>query len=79
MEGTILDKTGSVSFRIRLSDGHIWKRHIDHIRIRYPEDSIAPNVPEALVGPEQFSGSVKERLQILKLAKDSPHLRWYLQ
>ena len=55
MEGTILDKTGPVSFRIRLSDGRIWKRHIDHVRIRYPEDSIAPNVPEALVGLEQFS------------------------
>ena len=36
MEGTILDKTGPVSFRIRLSDGCIWKRHIDHVRIRYP-------------------------------------------
>ena len=55
MEGTILDKTGPVSFRIRLSDGRIWKPHIDHVRIRYLEDSIAPNVPEALVGPEQFS------------------------
>ena len=55
MEGTILDKTGPVSFRIRLSDGRIWKRHIDHVRIRYPEDSIAPNVLEVLVGPEQFS------------------------
>ena len=55
MEGTILDKTGPVSFRIWLSDGRIWKRHIDHVRIRYPEDSIAPNVPEALAGPEQFN------------------------
>ena len=54
MEGTTLDKTGPVSFRIRLSDGRTWKPHIDHVRIRYPEDSIAPNVPEALVGPEQL-------------------------
>ena len=37
MEGTILDKTGPVSFRVRLLDGRIWKRHIDHVRIRYPE------------------------------------------
>ena len=55
MEENILDKTGSVSFRIRLSNGRIWKRNIDHVRTRYPEDSIAPNVPEELVGPEQFS------------------------
>ena len=26
-----------------------------------------------------LNSSVQERLQILKLAKDSPHLRWYLQ
>ena len=32
-----------------------WRKcHIDHVRIRYPEDSIAPNMPEALVGPEQL-------------------------
>ena len=54
MEGTILDKTGPVSFRVRLLDGRIWKRHIDHVRIRYPEDVIDPNMPEALVGPEQL-------------------------
>ena len=30
------------------------QRHIDHVRIRYPEDLIAPNMPEALVGPEQL-------------------------
>ena len=76
MEENILDKTGSVSFRIRLSNGRIWKRNIDHVRTRYPEDSIAPNVPEELVGPEQFSA---RETAILKLAKDSPHLRWYLQ
>ena len=46
-EGTILDKTGPVSFRVRLLDGRIWKRHIDHVRIRYPEDVIDPNMPEA--------------------------------
>ena len=54
MEGTILDKTGLVSFQVCLSNGRIWKHHIDHVRIRYPEDLIAPNMPEALVGPEQL-------------------------
>ena len=53
-ELAILDKSGPVSFRIWLSDGRIWKHHIDHVRIRYPEDLIAPSVPEALVGPEQL-------------------------
>ena len=36
-----------------LLDRRIWKGHIDHVRIRYPEDLIDHNMPEALVGPEQ--------------------------
>ena len=60
MEGTILDKTGPVSFRVHLLDGRIWKCHIDHVRIRYSEDSIAPSMPEALVGPEQLMARVNQ-------------------
>ena len=52
LEGTILDQTGPVSFRIQLSDGRVRKRHIDHVRIRYPEDTVTPNLPEVLEGPE---------------------------
>ena len=52
--GTILAKTGPVSFRVCLLDERIWKCHIDHVRIRYLEDLIYPNMPEAFVGPEQL-------------------------
>ena len=38
-----------------LLDGRIWKCHIDHVRIRYPEDVVDPNMPEALFGPEQLT------------------------
>ena len=46
-----MDRTGPVSFKVRLSDGRIRKRHIDHLRIRYPEDSANSSLPEVLEGP----------------------------
>ena len=56
MEGTILDKTGPVSFQVRLLMD-------DHVRIRYPEDVIDPSMPEALVGPEQLVARDNEARQ----------------
>lgn len=46
LEGKILDQTGPVSFHVRLSDGRIRKRHVDHLRIRYPEDDPTQNPSE---------------------------------
>ena len=51
LEGIILDRTGPVSFKVRLSDGHIQKRHIDLLRIRYLEGSANSSLPEVLEGP----------------------------
>jgi len=50
LEGTILDRTGPVSFKVRLSDGCIRKRHLDHLRIHYLEDSVNSSLPEVLEG-----------------------------
>ncbi len=51
IEATILDQTGPVSFRVRLSDGRVRKRHVDHLRIRYPEESSVPVESETWQGP----------------------------
>ena len=51
LEGIILGRTGPVSFTVRLSDGRIRKRYIDHLRIRYPEDLANSSLPEVLKGP----------------------------
>ena len=34
LSGTILSKTGPVSYLVQLSDGGIFRRHVDHIRLR---------------------------------------------
>ena len=52
MEVTILDKTGPVLFRVRLLDGRIWKRHIDHVRIR-PRGLNCPQHARGIGWPEQ--------------------------
>lgn len=46
-----MDRTGPVFW---LSDGHIRKRHIDHLRFRYPEDLGNSSLPEVLEGPVQL-------------------------
>ncbi len=51
LEGTILDQTGPISFRVLLGDGRVWKRHVDHMRIRYPQDSPTPSLSEEFDGP----------------------------
>ena len=50
LEGTILDQIGPVSFQVQLTDGRTRKRHVDHMRIRYPEE-ILPSEPIVVEGP----------------------------
>ena len=35
---TVVKQTGPVSYKVKLSDGRIQRRHIDHLRVRYNED-----------------------------------------
>ena len=32
IQGTIIERTGPVSYLVQVSDAQIWKRHIDHLR-----------------------------------------------
>ena len=43
MSGTVVEKTGPVSAKVRLSTGEIMRRHQDHIRIRTDQD-LTPQV-----------------------------------
>ena len=40
--GTVVEKTGPVSARVKLSNGEIIRRHQDHIRIRTDQDITPP-------------------------------------
>ena len=39
MRGVCDEKLGPVSFAVRLEDGHVWKRHIDHLLRRPPSEA----------------------------------------
>ena len=43
---------GPVSFTVKLTDGRVWRRHIDHIRLLIPEESggDAGTMPPLLTG-----------------------------
>ena len=55
LEGTILNQIGPVPFQVRLADGHICKRHVDHVRFRYPEKNAMPSEPIMVEGPSVSS------------------------
>ena len=42
MPGVLQRQLGSVSFMVGLVDGRLWKRHIDHLRLRRPDEDSIP-------------------------------------
>ena len=44
--GVIVERTGPVSFRIRLDDGRVVRRHVDHVRRRRVSEREEMSVPE---------------------------------
>ena len=54
LHGVIVEQTGPVSFRIRLEDGRVVRRHIDRVRSRRvnDEEEEESSVPEKTLSPE---------------------------
>ena len=50
-----MDQIGPVSFQVRLADGRICKRHVDQVRIQYPEENVMPSEPMVVEGPSVSS------------------------
>ena len=44
--GVIVEQTGPVSFRVRLDDGRVVRRHVDHVRSRRVSEREEMSVPE---------------------------------
>jgi len=40
LPGIIEKQTGPVSHLVKLNDGHTWRRHVDHIRIRTVKETL---------------------------------------
>lgn len=55
--GTVEEKTGPVSYTVRLEDGRLWRRHVDHIRTRFPVEPSVPRVVQQRV-VEDMAGAV---------------------
>ena len=34
------EQLGPLTFRVRLEDGRLWKRHVDHIRVNIPTEPV---------------------------------------
>ena len=43
---TVETKTGPVSYRLKTLDGQVIRRHVDHVRKRYSDDSENPQMNE---------------------------------
>ena len=55
--GCIAERNGPKSYVVLLSDGRLWKRHVDHIR-RGRDDSQEPALPQAAAGELPTSAQV---------------------
>ena len=48
LPGRVIVKTGPVSYKVELTDGRVWKRHVDQIRKRYNDvQDKTPDLPNA--------------------------------
>ena len=50
-------QTGPVSFTARLQDGRLWRRHVDHLRLRHPDEDSTPKQSE-LFGGSSFEQTI---------------------
>ncbi|KAI0240523.1 hypothetical protein LSAT2_008753 [Lamellibrachia satsuma] len=56
LHAVIVEQTGLLSFRVRLDDGRVLRRHVDHVRShRVNDEKEAISVPEKKVRPRLIS------------------------
>ena len=56
LAGVLEEQLGPLTFRVRLEDGRLWKRHVDHIRVNIPTEPVVRDSEESrqpLVSREQ--------------------------
>ena len=67
LPGVLQTKLGPVPFTVELIDDRIWRRHIDHIRLRIPEESggDAGTAPQVSTGVRPFVKVEQERVVLV--------------
>ena len=68
-----MDQIGPVSFQVQLTDGRTRKRHVDHMRIRFPEE-ILPSEPIVVEGPSvpSSNGTTQRSVEVVSGNGSSP-------
>ena len=57
-KGTVLERTGPLTYVVELGDGRIWKRHVDHLRqCSYEQKSLSGASVDPVVDSGVVSGS----------------------
>ena len=77
LPGVLQHCLGPVSFTVGLTDGRVWRRHIDHIWARLPEENVtttSPRPPEGFVPPARAVLPAREDIAEAATAKSPPDL-----
>ena len=45
LPGVLQTRLGPVSFTVTLTDGRVWRRYVDHLRARIPEENVGMTLP----------------------------------
>ena len=81
VHGVIVEQTGPVSFRVRLDDGRVLRRHVDHVRrrcvnekedISVSEKELPPELPVEQP-PETQEPVQADPLEVTRPEMESPH------
>ena len=80
-EGVIEKLTGPLSYKIKLNDGTILNRHVDHIRIRHsaPQQDLTDQDFDSFTFPSQSevtaSSNVSDKSPVVPVLRRSSHIR----
>ena len=80
LPGVLQQCLGPVTFTVGLTDGRVWRRHIDHLRARLPEENVtttSPRPPESTVLPATAIPPAREDIAEAATAKPPPDLSSY--
>ena len=82
LPGVLQQCLGPVTFTVGLTDGRAWRRHIDHLRARLPEENVtttSPRPPESTVLPARAIPPAREDIAeaATATAKPPPDLSSY--
>ena len=77
LPGVLQQCLGPVTFTVGLTDGRVWRRHIDHLRARLPEENVtttSPRPPESSFLPARAIPPAREDIAEAATANPPPDL-----